>query len=161
MKLSPTSYVASSTFPMPPSRASTEKPLRSRCDRAVLLYVHRSVVDISNPPFEAGKGLVDLLDTDVPGLRLPVTPANQELFPPAQTRSSGAMVIARPALWMRSAICRPRSYETSGMVEASAAATPWNVLWLSFRTTTFQGAPRPVPVPRSTRSFVAGAMDQS
>jgi hypothetical protein len=32
---------------------------------------------------------------------------------------------------------------------------------LSFNTMTFQGAPIPVPVPRSTRSFVAGAMDES
>jgi hypothetical protein len=28
---------------------------------------------------------------------------------------------------------------------------------LSFRTITFHGAPSPVPVPRSIRSFVAGA----
>jgi hypothetical protein len=32
---------------------------------------------------------------------------------------------------------------------------------LSFRTMTFQGAPRPVPVPRSIRSLVAGDMKAS
>src|SRR6266516_7608946 len=33
------------------------------------------------------------------------------------------------------------------MTSASAAATPWNVLWSSFRTMTRQGPPRPSPGP--------------
>ena len=55
----------------------------------------------------------------------------------------------------------PRSYETSGSVDESAKATPSKVLWSSLRTTTFHGAPRLPPVPRSIRSLVAGATKQS
>src|SRR3954464_4136082 len=44
MKLLPTSYVASSMFPMPPSDASTSKPLRSEPGVMVSRYVHMSAV---------------------------------------------------------------------------------------------------------------------
>src|SRR5215212_8860231 len=46
MKLPPTSFELSSTFPIPPSVASTEKPVRSRV--AVSRYVQRSVVDMAS-----------------------------------------------------------------------------------------------------------------
>src|SRR5262249_46222855 len=49
IKLWPTSYVASSTLPMPPSRASTEKPARLRCEMDVSVYVQRSLVVIVAP----------------------------------------------------------------------------------------------------------------
>jgi hypothetical protein len=64
-------------------------------------------------------------------------------------------------LWIRVARAIPRSYDTPGIVDAIANATPSKVLWLSFRTTTFHGAPMPEPVPRSTRSLVAGLTDES
>jgi len=69
--------------------------------------------------------------------------------------------MARPVLWIRFANDIPRSYETPGIVADSANATPSKVLWSSFRTITFQGAPRPVPVPWSIRSLVAGDISES
>ncbi len=63
---------------------------------------------------------------------------------------------------MRSASCIPWSKLTPGRTLESAKATPWNVLWSSFRTMTRQGLPSPVPPPRLVRSLggvaVAGAM---
>src|SRR3954469_24046289 len=46
----------------------------------------------------------------------------------------------------------PFSKSTPGIVEASAKATPSNVLWLSFRTTTRHASPVPDPLPRRSRS---------
>ena len=49
--------------------------------------------------------------------------------------------IARPGRWIVSAIRRPWSNDTPGSTRESAAATPSNVLWLSFRTMTFHESP--------------------
>src|SRR5262245_30679563 len=78
----------------------------------------------------------------------------------AQYSSAGSRwpdhTIACPALWMRLASSIPCSYVVEGRTLASANATPWKVLWLSFRTMTRQAPPLPSPGRRG-RVLRAGA----
>src|SRR3954470_12300089 len=67
--------------------------------------------------------------------------------------------IAWPVLWILSAIAKPWSRVTPGMIRASAFATPWKVLWLSFRTITRQAPPRPPSGPPTRGSSTVAPPD--
>src|SRR5215212_2643438 len=93
MKLPPASFVASSTLPMPPSSASTEKPDRLRCDTAVSLYVHRLLL-IRSPLWS---GPARCLSSTRPGAELTLERRHGETVPaklfPVQL---GGLAVARP-----------------------------------------------------------------